>query len=95
MTDKIARLKPQLDLKVKIQRFFDAIEGLVFESSGEVDMAKVFSCPECGDPYNNVFGFVPHVNDRHGWSFEQIADWLEENKNPKLRKVVAKVRDNE
>lgn len=34
-------------------------------------------CPECGITASSVGGVIPHLNDTHRWSREQIADFVE------------------
>lgn len=43
------------------------------------DLGTTVTCPKhhCG-LNDSLFGIVIHLNDRHGWNREQIADWLEE-----------------
>lgn len=38
-------------------------------------------CPECGMYAHDqkVFTLIIHLNDKHNWTREQIADWLDES----------------
>jgi hypothetical protein len=35
---------------------------------------NLMACPACGA--TEIGSMVPHVNDSHGWTREQIADWV-------------------
>lgn len=39
-------------------------------------------CPVsgCRPPIRFVYGAIIHLNDKHNWTREQIADWLDRNK---------------
>ena len=80
--------KIEFSSKIVVERFLDRTEKAWIDDT----LISIWDCPECGDPFNNIFGFIPHVNDRHEWSFDQIADWLEENENPRVKKVGVKRR---
>lgn len=34
-------------------------------------------CPQCGRCGDSSFATIPHLNDHHRWTREQIADWVE------------------
>lgn len=66
---------------------FRSHQRLATEMFGKIpDMGKVADCPaddpdvaaymECGN--RNIFYQIVHLNDRHQWSRERIADWLDE-----------------
>src|ERR1041384_7086595 len=35
------------------------------------------ACPVCGAVHQTLAGVIAHVNDRHRWTREAIADWIE------------------
>lgn len=45
-------------------------------------LRAITRCPVCTvsgptDPYGQIYYTIVHLNDRHRWSREQIADWLD------------------
>ena len=39
-------------------------------------MGQQFECPECGGGDRLAFIIASHLNDRHKWSREKIAEWV-------------------
>src|SRR4051812_277136 len=37
----------------------------------------IAACPGCGKIGNGVYGTIMHLNDRHRWTRERIADFVE------------------
>jgi hypothetical protein len=59
------------------QRVFNALTALF---PGAID--KEIRCPACDKSgtvatRDSVIGMVPHLNDKHWWTREKIADWME------------------
>lgn len=61
---------------------------------GLVDVTEAFpqlssfdaQCPECGESDDFFVIAAMHLNDRHRWTREQIADWAEKEIEPKAYK---------
>ena len=65
------------DQTIAIERWQDGVAktfGLPF-------YGHMLICPvgplDCGEAIGCVYGMVTHLNDRHLWTFDQIAAWVE------------------
>lgn len=43
----------------------------------QVLATDLIPCPACARLHNGVGYTIPHLNDHHRWTREQIADWVE------------------
>jgi len=41
-------------------------------------LGKKLTCPQCSQVEGILEYLIPHMNDEHRWTREQIADWVEE-----------------
>lgn len=58
------------------------VANLLFDLFG-YDLTADAECPECPSEWvyrqpDTVESAIQHLNDRHHWSFERIAQWVEQ-----------------
>jgi len=41
-------------------------------------LLQLDGCPMCSTKVGPTFNVIAHLNDKHGWTREAIADWLEQ-----------------
>ena len=39
-------------------------------------LSQRMACPTCGYAYRRTYRVIHHLNDKHKWNREQIADWV-------------------
>jgi hypothetical protein len=70
----------QLDTMLNSMPSEDPYEDMLSELFSQYPVLnKIKSCPErlCTTRQEFVRGIVMHLNDKHKWSREQIADWVD------------------